>query len=172
MKRIAKFHKVSLEQFMEGWKDTFGEQYTEDQIKALYEEIKLPKRATAGSAGYDFYAPVDLTLNPGETVKIPTGIRVEMEQYWVLKCYPRSGLGFKYRLQLNNTVGIIDSDYFYSDNEGHIFAKITNDSNEGKSVSIQAGTGFMQGIFVEYGITVDDDAKGVRNGGFGSTTQK
>ena len=48
MKRIAKFHKVSLEQFMEGWKDTFGEQYTEDQIKALYEEIKLPKRATAG----------------------------------------------------------------------------------------------------------------------------
>ena len=40
MKRIAKFHKVSLEQFMEGWKDTFGEQYTEDQIKALYEEIK------------------------------------------------------------------------------------------------------------------------------------
>ena len=172
MKRIAKFHKVSLEQFMEGWKDTFGEQYTEDQIKALYEEIKLPKRATAGSAGYDFYAPVDLTLNPGETVKIPTGIRVEMEQDWVLKCYPRSGLGFKYRLQLNNTVGIIDSDYFYSDNEGHIFAKITNDSNEGKSVSIQAGTCFMQGIFVEYGITVDDDAKGVRNGGFGSTTQK
>lgn len=172
MKRIAKFHKVSLEQFMEGWKDTFGEQYTEDQIKALYEEIKLPKRATAGSAGYDFYAPVDLTLNPGETVKIPTGIRVEMEQDCVLKCYPRSGLGFKYRLQLNNTVGIIDSDYFYSDNEGHIFAKITNDSNEGKSVSIQAGTGFMQGIFVEYGITVDDDAKGVRNGGFGSTTQK
>lgn len=172
MKRIAKFHKVSLEQFMEGWKDTFGEQYTEDQIKDLYEEVKLPKRATAGSAGYDFYAPVDLTLNPGETVKIPTGIRVEMEQDWVLKCYPRSGLGFKYRLQLNNTVGIIDSDYFYSDNEGHIFAKITNDSNEGKSVSIQAGTGFMQGIFVEYGITVDDDAKGVRNGGFGSTTQK
>ena len=95
-----------------------------------------------------------------------------MEQDWVLKCYPRSGLGFKYRLQLNSTVGIIDSDYFYSDNEGHIFAKITNDSNEGKSVSIQADTGFMQGIFVEYGITVDDDAKGVRNGGFGSTTQK
>ena len=98
---------------MEGWKDTFGEQYTEDQIKALYEEIKLPKRATAGSAGYDFYAPVTLTLKPGETVKIPTGIRVEMEENWVLKCYPRSGLGFKYRLQLNNTVGIIDSDYFY-----------------------------------------------------------
>lgn len=55
-----------------------------------------------------------------------------MEDNWVLQCYPRSGLGFKFRLQLNNTVGIIDSDYYYSDNEGHIFAKITNDTNEGK----------------------------------------
>ena len=170
MKRIAKFHKVSEERFVADWKDTFPET-RESAITDIYNEIKLPARATAGSAGYDFYAPVDLTLNPGETVKIPTGIRVEMEQDWVLKCYPRSGLGFKYRLQLNNTVGIIDSDYFYSDNEGHIFAKITNDSNEGKAVSIQAGTGFMQGIFVEYGITVDDDADAVRNGGFGSTTK-
>lgn len=69
-------------------------------------------------------------------------------------------------------MGIIDSDYFYSDNEGHIFSKITNDSNEDKTVSIAAGTGFMQGIFVEYGITVDDDATEIRNGGFGSTTAK
>ena len=171
MKRIAKFHKVSAERFMADWKDTFPET-AEETIADIYNKIKRPVRATAGSAGYDFFSPVDITLNPGETVKIPTGIRVEMEQDWVLKCYPRSGLGFKYRLQLNNTVGIIDSDYFYSDNEGHIFSKITNDSNESKSVSIQAGTGFMQGIFVEYGITVDDDAQGIRNGGFGSTTQK
>ncbi len=171
MKRIAKFHKVSAERFMADWKDTFPET-AEETIADIYNKIKLPVRATAGSAGYDFFSPVDITLNPGETVKIPTGIRVEMEQDWVLKCYPRSGLGFKYRLQLNNTVGIIDSDYFYSDNEGHIFSKITNDSNESKSVSIQVGTGFMQGIFVEYGITVDDDAQGIRNGGFGSTTQK
>ena len=114
---------------------------------------------------------VDFSLKPGETIKIPTGIRVEMEEDWVLQCYPRSGLGFKYRLQLNNTVGIIDSDYFYSDNEGHIFAKITNDSNEGKTVTVAAGTGFMQGIFLEYGITTDDDTEGIRNGGLGSTTK-
>lgn len=168
-KRIAKFHKVSYEQFQDGYTDTFGEM-SEEKIRAVYEDIRLPKRATSGSAGYDFFAPVAITLNPGETAKIPTGIRVEMEEEWVLKCYPRSGLGFKYRLQLNNTVGIIDSDYFYSDNEGHIFAKITNDTNEGKVVEIPAGTGFMQGIFVEYGITVDDDVDAVRNGGFGSTT--
>ena len=95
-----------------------------------------------------------------------------MQAEWVLKCYPRSRLGFKYRLQLNYTVGIIDSDYFYSDNEGHIFSKITNDSNENKTLTIPADTGFMQGIFVEYGITVDDDATEIRNGGFGSTTAK
>ena len=130
----------------------------------------LPKRATAGSAGYDFFSPVDFTVAPGQGIKLPTGIRVEMEPEWVLKCYPRSGLGFKYRLQLNNTVGIIDSDYFYSDNEGHIFAKLTNDSRENKTLELKAGEGFMQGIFVEYGITVDDDATAIRNGGFGSTT--
>lgn len=170
MRRIAKFHKVSEARFVEDWKETFGE-VSAEEVQEIYEGISLPVRATAGSAGYDFFAPVEITLQPGETVKIPTGIRVEMEQDWVLKCYPRSGLGFKYRLQLNNTVGIIDSDYFYSDNEGHIFAKLTNDTNEGKTLVIPAGTGFMQGIFVEYGITVDDAAEGVRNGGFGSTTK-
>ena len=171
MQRIAKFHKVSVEQFKKDWKDTFPET-EETEILNIYESIRLPKRATSGSAGYDFYAPVDIELKPGETIKIPTGVRVEMEANWVLKCYPRSGLGFKFRLQLNNTVGIIDSDYFYSDNEGHIFAKITNDTNEGKIVQISAGNGFMQGIFVEYGITVDDDVTEVRNGGFGSTTKQ
>ena len=94
-----------------------------------------------------------------------------MEEGWVLKLYPRSGLGFKYRLQLNNTVGIIDSDYFNSDNEGHIMAKITNDSKENKVLQLKAGDGFMQGIFVQFGITVDDEAEGVRNGGFGSTSR-
>ena len=119
----------------------------------------------------DFFAPAAIILKPGETVKIPTGIRVWMEPEWVLKCYPRSGLGFKYRLQLNNTVGIIDSDYFYSDNEGHIFVKLTNDTNEGKTVSVAQGTGMVQGIFMQYGVTIDDDATEVRNGGFGSTTK-
>lgn len=168
MKRIAKFHKVSRERFAADWTDAFGGETC--GAEKLYEKLKLPARATTGSAGYDFFAPAEIVLAPGETVKIPTGVRVEMEADWVLKCYPRSGLGFKYRLQLNNTVGIIDSDYFYSDNEGHIFAKLTNDTNEGKTLVIPAGTGFMQGIFVEYGITVDDDAAAVRNGGFGSTT--
>ena len=169
-KRIAIFDKVSFEQFKEGLGDCFGDCYDE-KAREVYENLKLPARATGGSAGYDFFAPVDLTLAPGETVKIPTGVRVRMDSEWLLSCYPRSGLGFKYRLQLDNTVGIIDSDYYYSDNEGHIFAKVTNDTKDGRTVAVGAGCGFMQGIFTEYGITLDDHVEEVRNGGFGSTTK-
>lgn len=167
-KRVGQFHKVSYRQFREGFLDSF-EPLEEVELREIYHDIKLPRRATAGSAGYDFYTPFPIVLEPGRTIKFPTGIRVEMQQNWVLKCYPRSGLGFKYRLQLDNTVGIIDSDYFYSDNEGHIFVKMTNDSKEKKVLELDAGAGFMQGIFVEYGITMDDDVTEVRNGGFGST---
>lgn len=170
MKRIAKFHKVSMEQFTEGWNDTFGKT-EEKELERIYDSIRLPRRATAGSAGYDFFSPLSFKLEPGETIKIPTGIRAQIDDGWVLKIYPRSGLGFKYRLQLNNTVGIIDSDYFNSDNEGHIFIKMTNDSKENKTVAVAEGAGFAQGIFLEYGITADDDASDVRNGGFGSTTK-
>lgn len=171
MQRIAKFEKVSFEQYKKDWLDQYPED-SEKKIREIYDAIRLPKRATTGSAGYDFFAPHDFTLQPGGTVKILTGIRVWIADGWVLKLYPRSGLGFKFRLQFNNTVGIIDSDYYGSDNEGHIQAKLTNDSKEGKTLTVAAGTGFSQGIFVEYGITVDDDVTDVRNGGFGSTTKQ
>ncbi len=171
MKRIGKFEKVSFKQFEESFGPLYP-QMTAEEIKDVYDSICLPRRATKGSAGYDIFTPVDVTLKPGETIKLATGIRIYMEDGWVFQCYPRSGLGFKYRLQLNNTVGIIDSDYYHSDNEGHLFAKITNDSNEGKTVTLSAGEAFMQGIFMEYGITFDDDADGIRNGGLGSTSGK
>ena len=170
MQRIAQFFKVSFDEFKSGIEGEIPG-LIEDEIREMYDSLQLPKRATKGSAGYDFYTPFTFHLKPGETIKIPTGVRVKMEDNWVLQLYPRSGLGFKYRLQLNNTVGIIDSDYYYSDNEGHIFAEITNDSNEGKEITVAKGTGFMQGIFMEYGITVDDDVEEIRNGGFGSTTK-
>ncbi len=170
MKRVAQFFKVSEKAFCDAIKDDFPE-YSDADVLDMYQSLMLPKRATKGSAGYDFYAPFSFSLAPGTTIKIPTGIRCKMDEDWVLKIYPRSGLGFKFRLQLNNTVGIIDSDYYNSDNEGHIFIKLTNDSNEGKTVDVAQGTGFAQGIFLEYGITVDDDADGERNGGFGSTTK-
>lgn len=171
MKRVAQFFKVSSENFVRSVREEFP-QYAEEEIREMYESLQLPKRATRGSAGYDFFAPFSFSLKPGDSIKIPTGIRARIDEGWVLKLYPRSGLGFKYRLQMNNTVGIIDSDYFSSENEGHIFIKLTNDSKEGKIVEVVGGTGFAQGIFLEYGVTVDDDAEGVRNGGFGSTTKE
>ncbi len=171
MKSAAQFLKVSSENFIRSVGEEFP-QFTEEEIGLMYQSLPLPKRATRGSAGYDFFAPFPFRLEPGESVKVPTGIRARIDEGWVLKLYPRSGLGFKYRLQMNNTVGIIDSDYFDSENEGHIFVKLTNDSREGKAVEIAQGMGFVQGIFLEYGITVDDEAEGVRNGGFGSTTKE
>ena len=168
MKRVAQFFKVSFENFAEAVKGDFPK-FSDTNIQEIYDKILLPRRATRGSAGYDFFAPFSFTLAPGETVKIPTGIRVRIDEDWVLKIYPRSGLGFKYRLQMNNTVGIIDSDYFYSDNEGHILMKLFNDGREGKTLELKAGMAVAQGIFMEYGITIDDDVEEVRNGGFGST---
>lgn len=168
MKKIAKFEKVSPAQFAEAWRDQFG---TDDGAEAALNSISVPQRATRGSAGYDFFLPYDVELKPNETAKIPTGIRVKIAEGWVLMIYPRSGLGFKYRMQLNNTVGVIDSDYYNSDNEGHIFIKITNDTNEDKTISLKAGDGFAQGIFMGFGITEDDETDGVRNGGFGSTSK-
>ena len=166
MTRVGKFEKVSFDQFKSGMED-FG---LDDAIlKEKYDHIQLPVRATTGSAGYDIRTTVNIHLEPGQTVKIPTGIRVSMLEDWMLAVFPRSGLGFKFRLQLNNTVGIIDSDYYFSDNEGHIFVKLTNDSNEGKVVDLKEGDAFAQGIFLPYGITEDDQVTASRNGGFGST---
>lgn len=169
MVRVAKFYKVSKERFMADFKDCFPGCMEDKAIEKIYEELKEPRRATTGSAGYDIFTPIAIRLKPGQTMKFPTGFRVQIENGWALFAFPRSGLGFKYRLQLDNTVGIIDSDYFYSDNEGHIFVKITNDSKEDKVVDVSAGIAVAQGVFLPYGITLDDNAIAVRNGGFGST---
>jgi dUTP pyrophosphatase len=184
MNKVGKFSKVSYEQFKKDWNKTFkGEDaYTDQETKEIYDNIQLPTRATMGSAGYDFKSPIPFALFPQTGIKIPTGIRVKIEDGWMLQCFPRSGLGFKYRLQLDNTVGIVDSDYFFSDNEGHIFLKITNDSSkfdsdgeleQTKTLEINDGEGFAQGIFTQFGITVDDenDKKEIRNGGMGSTNK-
>lgn len=168
MNKIATFQKISLEQYTKDLKSTcLG--YSSEKIKLIYKSIKLPIRATTGSAGYDFFIPDDYFFSSRDTVRIPTGIRVQIEEGWVLQIYPRSSLGFKYRLQLDNTCGIIDSDYYYSDNEGHIWLKMTNNGYE--SVSLLAGDAFAQGIFLPYGITYDDNVSTIRNGGIGSTNK-
>lgn len=163
---IADFAKISQRQFVKDWSECFP---FEDEATTInrYDFIKLPKRATTWSAGYDFYSPTSFCLSPGETIKIPTGIRCSIDEGWVLMLFPRSGLGFKYRLRLDNTVGIIDSDYYFADNEGHIYIKLTNCGT--KPVDIYQGDAIVQGVFLQYGITNNDYTDAVRTGGFGST---
>jgi len=165
---IAEFQKVSIEQFA---RCTAPPGTTTDIVRDMYDAIKLPKRATAGSAGYDFFAPFAFTLNPGEWITIPTGIRVKIDPGWFLMCVPRSGSGFKYGIRLMNTCGIIDSDYYFSDNEGHIMLRLHNTSPAEKRWEVKQGDGIAQGIFLPYGVVVDDNTSDIRNGGFGSTSK-
>jgi len=170
MKKVGKFEKVSYEQFVKTI-EKLKISVEKELLCSIYRELRLPKRATKGSAGYDFFLPINIDLNPRESVIIPSGIKVNINEGWVLKIYPRSGLGFKYRLQLDNTVGIIDSDFYNNaTDEGHILIKLTNDGVEGKSIHLDRNVAYAQGIFVEYGITVDDDVIFTRNGGIGSTS--
>lgn len=182
MQKVAQFEKVNFEQFRKDWfNNIFKPQHPEvneisktieQMIRRIYDDIKLPKRSTTGSAGYDFFLPSHIKINVNQSIVIPTGIRCKIEDGWVLKAYPRSGLGFKNGLHLANTVGIIDSDYYYSDNEGHIFIKLVNDSMLSKIILLDKNVAFCQGIFEQFGITYDDEVSEKRNGGFGSTDKR
>lgn len=178
MRCVAKFEKVSLEQYIKSRMKLDKGAFPDDVYQKLYdkycsewEKIVLPRRATGGSAGYDFFLPADHIVYPEWddmwklNEPICTGIRAIIDPGYVLLLYPRSGLGFRYGLRLSNTTGIIDSDYANADNEGHIMAKMTACTD----IDLKAGDRFMQGVFVPYGITVDDEVSGVRTGGFGST---
>lgn len=170
-KVVAKFETVSFHQFIEDVKRNFNDAQfiSDDALNSSYDALKLPRRATKGSAGYDFFAPFDITLEPNETVTFPTGIRCRMNNDVVLQLYPRSSLGFKYKMTLDNTVAIIDSDYYNSDNEGHIQAKFTNRGD--KTIHIKKGEAYMQGVFTKYYLAVEDEVTQVRNGGIGSTNK-
>lgn len=130
-------------------------------------EIPLPCRATTGSAGYDFVCPAEITFAPGEMAVVPTGIRVQMQPGWVLINCPRSSLGRKHGIRLANTVGVIDSDYYHADNEGHILVMLVNGGDH--TVTIAKGERFCQGIFLPHGLAEEDAVTAARTGGFGST---
>lgn len=179
MNRVAQFSKVSYEQFKKDWLDTFGSKYNEMDgdvidsiIRNIYESIKLPKRATAGSMGYDFFSPCNIMIPVDKSVKIPTGIKCNIDVGWGMYVYPRSSYGFKYGVHLANTVGVIDADYYNNkNNEGHIFIKLVNDSTLASLMDIKSGDAFCQGIFTPYGITYDDNVSEERTGGIGSTSK-
>ena len=157
---MRKFEKISFEQFKKDISDD----------KELYESYLLPKRSTKNSAGYDFYSLYDITVKPDERVVIPTGIKVCMNENEFLGIYIRSSLGFKYNIRMCNQVGIIDADYYNNkDNEGHIFVCLQNEGD--KDLVIRKGDRFVQGIFMPFLITDDDNTTSRRIGGIGSTNK-
>lgn len=159
-----KFEKISYDQFLDDLSDKWFD-YDND--------IKIPKRATKCSAGYDIYSVYDFKLAPGETILLPTGIKVELDPDKYLLIVPRSGQGFKFKVQLYNTCGIIDADYYNNEkNEGHIWVKLYNDSPEGKTLSVNKGDAICQGIISQYFVVDDDKSDEIRNGGFGSTSKE
>lgn len=142
---MRKFEKISFEQFKKDIKDD----------KVLYESYNLPKRETRTAAGYDFYALYDYILKPGEIMKIPTGVKVCMEDDDVLLLIDRSSMGFKYNVRMCNQVGVIDADYYNNnDNEGHMWIRIQNEGD--KDYVVKKGDGIIQGLFIKY-LTTDDE---------------
>lgn len=129
----------------------------------------LPTRNDAGSAGYDFYTPYRLEIEPGAVVKFETNIKAAMEQDEVLMLYVRSSIGIKKNLMLANGTGVIDSTYYNNpDNEGNIIGVLFNYGN--KTQVIEAGERVIQGVFVKYHITDDDKPlNDQRTGGIGSS---
>ena len=163
-----KFEKISFEQWKKDAINLWS--FDDNKLLEIYNDIKLPKQGTAFSMGMDFFIPYDLTLYGGNAAVIPTGIR------WVVNkadgnvgliILSRSGLGFKYGIKLENTVGIIDADYQFADNEGHILIKLRNPSN--LIVELEKGKAFAQGIVLTYQICDGAESDENRTGGFGST---
>src|SRR5574344_1447524 len=146
---MRSFEKISFEQFKTDVCDD----------RLIYTKFKLPNRSTKNSAGYDFFSLFDFSLKPGEIMKIPTGIKANMENNDVLFLVVRSSMGFKYNVRMCNQVGVIDSDYY------------NNSENEGDKVYVvKARDAICQGIFLNYlMVTEENEIKSIRNGGLGST---
>lgn len=167
---MNKFELVSIKEYEKAVAEEFKPKNGVLSYQS-YEELKIPCRATQGSAGYDFFSPISFKLKPGQTIKVPTCIKCSLNDGNVLMLFPRSSYGFKYRMQLDNTVGVVDQDYYNNEsNEGHIFIKVTNDNKSDKVLSVNCGDAFAQGIIMPFEVTDDDKVTALRTGGIGSTT--
>jgi len=181
MNKVAEFEKVSFDQWSADVRELYAKLYVnrkcdlltyhlrshDDNLKEYYNEIKLPVRATSGSAGHDIAVPYAITLKPNEILRIPTGLRCKMDEGYVMMIYPRSSLGTKNQMFISNTIPVVDSDYYYADNEGHLFTQIENRGHI--DLELNAGDAFAQAVFVPFGVADTEEVIGVRTGGFGST---
>ena len=143
---------------------------TQVKVKRLNDNAVLPKRATEGSAGADLYACINepVTIAPGQLVKIPTGIAIELESNELAAfLFARSGLGVKHGITLSNSVGVVDSDY-----RGEVCVGLCNVSSE--PYTIQPNERIAQMVIMPVACSgfievseLGDTSRGA--GGFGST---
>ena len=171
-RKVAKFRKVSFEQFKADM-ISCGFNLPDTDMKAAYDAIKLPTRATEGSAGYDFFSPIpfslrNMTVAP-RGITFPTGIQCELHPDFCLFMIPKSGLGIREYSRLGNCTGLIDRDYIFSDNEGDIYVNLRSDIPGNPPVDIHVGQAVCQGVILPFGTTDDDETTEKRNGGLGST---
>ncbi len=142
------------------------------KIKKLKQNAILPKYGSAQAAGADLYACMDeaVTIEPGETYLVPTGLAMEIPEGYVGLIYARSGLATKAGLAPANKVGVIDSDY-----RGEIMVSLHNHSD--KPAAITAEERVAQIVFTPYvaaDFAVVDELSDTNRGagGFGSTGKK
>ena len=138
-----------------------------DEYRKHSGDIKLPTRATKGSAGYDFYSPISVDIEPMCSQMIWTDVCSKFEDDEVLLINVRSSMG-KQPVMIANTPGVIDPSYYGDpDNGGNIGIRLFN---LGKTIyTVHAGDRVAQGTFVQYLLTDDDDATAERLSGYGST---
>lgn len=156
-----RFERIGLEEALKQTESAIGGTPNRHTIKYVLDYLPLPKRGTKKSAGYDFRSPFDIVAKKGDTIKVPLFVKVvDMPENVVLLIFNRSGLSLNKGLRIDNSVGIIDSDYDY----GIMFQATAT-----KDITIVQGDRICQGIFVPFLTVDDDDASGERSGGFGST---
>ena len=159
-----KFEKVSRAEWVKA-----VSKFNNPNLEVEYDDLIIPTRKTASSAGYDFYAPYDFEIAPNSKLLIPTGIKAQIDSDKVLMIAPRSSIGIKHGIRMSNTQGYIDSDYYNNiDNEGHIFIELEN-TKMTASFKCTKGDRFVQGIILKYFTTEDDNSTEIRTGGIGST---
>jgi dUTP pyrophosphatase len=142
---MRKFEKISFEQFKKDISDD----------NELYNNFRMPCRETKFAAGYDFFSLFDFVMKPGEVKKIPTGIKVAMENDEFLALVVKGGQGFKYNVRLINQFGVADKDFYNNPgNEGHLWIGLKNEGN--LDYVVRKGDGIAQGIFMKYLVTDDD----------------
>lgn len=140
-------------------------------VSGCADAVKLPNRATKSSAGYDFYSPVDVVIEPSAAKLIFTNIKACFGADEVLILCCTSGMG-KRGVVLANGIGVIDADYYNNENnEGNIGFMLRNLGVE--PYVVKCGDKIGQGIFTKF-LKVDDEEEitSERVGGFGSTVKK